>query len=145
MSLIRYNNIQTPGIFGLLNDIFHEDFANGESMSYNRKMMPAVNINETGNSVEIEMAVPGMNKNDIHVEVDENVLTIRSTREEESVEDRKNYKRREFHYSAFERSFTIPEELDSNKIEAKQENGILHISIPKKKEVPVMKKSIKVS
>lgn len=145
MSLIRYNNLNTPGIFGLLNDIFREDFANGESMAFNRNMVPAVNINETDKAYEIEMAVPGLDKKDINVEVDDNVLTISSKKEVETSDDKKNVKRREFHYSSFERSFTIPEDLDADKIDAKQENGILYVTIPKKVEKPSLKKMIKVS
>ena len=145
MSLIRYNRMHAPGMFNLLNDIFSDDFSNSESMMRNLNMTPAVNIKETEKSFELEMAVPGMDKKDVKVEVENDFLKVSSSQENEIKEEDKNYKRREFHFSSFERAFTIPEELDGSKIEAKQENGILFISVPKKEVKPSLKKMIKVA
>jgi len=145
MSLIKYNNrIMTPGIFNLLNDVFDEDY-NAPGRSFRRESIPAINVKETDKSFEIEMAVPGMEKKDINVEVEKNVLTISSEIKEEKKEAQDNYSRREFHFNSFKRSFNIPEEADVQKIEAKQENGVLSIKIQKKEAKVNLKKMIKVA
>ena len=145
MSLIKYNNKAiSPGIFNLLEDIFSEDF-NTPSRSFRRESMPAVNIKESDKSFELEIAVPGMNKDDINVEFEENVLTISSEKKDEKKVEKDNYTRKEFQFSSFKRAFNLPEEVEASKISAKHENGVLMISIPKKEVKPSLKKMIKVA
>jgi HSP20 family protein len=98
--------------------------------------LPSVNLKESDNKIEIEMAVPGMKKEDFKVEIDNNMLIISSEKEEEKEETRKkdNYVRKEFNYQSFYRSFNLPESIDENKVEASYKDGILHVSIEKKED-----------
>ena len=110
------------------------------------KRVPSVNITENAEEFKIEMAAPGLERKDFKVEVENGVLCISSEKEEESKEEKKNYTRREYSYNSFSRSFTLPENSLPDKINAKYENGVLNITLPKK-EVTVSKpaKEIKVS
>jgi HSP20 family protein len=109
-------------------------------------VVPEANIIENEKDYRIEIAAPGLDRKDFKVSLDNDVLTISSEKTEEKKEEVKNYRRKEFSYSAFMRSFTLPENCISEKIDAKYENGILHISLPKK-EIKISKpaKEIKVS
>ncbi|MGN6648161.1 MAG: Hsp20/alpha crystallin family protein [Cytophaga sp.] len=98
--------------------------------------VPAVNIKETPENFAVEVAAPGMNKKDFSIKVDGNVLTIRSEKTTEK-EDQQGtqYTTREFSYQSFERSFTLPKDIvDIEKIEAKYEDGVLYLQIPKKEK-----------
>ncbi len=96
--------------------------------------VPSVNIVETENSFRLEVAAPGFDKENFKISFDESVLTISGNKEEKKEDSREKYTRKEFSYASFERSFSLPENLDSDKIEAVYENGILKINIPKKPE-----------
>ncbi len=100
--------------------------------------VPSANITENNKDYKIELAAPGLEKKDFKIELEDKVLTISSEKEEEKKEDNKNFKRREFSYSSFSRSFQLPEDVLADKIDAKYENGILKLSVPKK-EVTVSK------
>jgi len=108
--------------------------------------VPSVNITETEKDYKIELAAPGLEKKDFKIEVENKALIISSEKEEETKEEDRNYKRREFSYRSFSRSFQLPEDILSDKIDAKYENGILKLSVPKK-EISVSKarKEIKIS
>lgn len=137
MSLIRRNEL-FPRMTSLFDDLFADDGRNWgfNNFSATNTTLPAVNIKETGENFEVEMAAPGMNKQDFKVELDGNQLTIRSekeSREEQKEGDR--YTRREFSYQSFQRVFQLPKEVvDADKIQARYENGVLHLLIPKKVE-----------
>jgi HSP20 family protein len=111
--------------------------------------IPEANIIENGKNYKIELAAPGLERKDFKVEVKDNILKISAEKEnenEEEINDEKKYFcRKEFSYNSFTRSFTLPENLITDKIDAKYENGILHLTLPKK-EVTVSKpaKQIKV-
>jgi HSP20 family protein len=96
--------------------------------------IPAINIAETPDNFEVEMAAPGMTKNDFRVELDGNRLTISSEKnEEKELKEGERYTRKEFSYQSFQRTFQLPRDVvDADKIEAKYENGVLHLIIPKK-------------
>ncbi|MCR9062506.1 MAG: Hsp20/alpha crystallin family protein [Cytophagales bacterium] len=96
--------------------------------------VPAVNVKEDGESFNIELAAPGVKKEDFKINVDEKLLTISSEVKKEETEEKDNYTRKEFNYSSFTRSFTLPKTVDIEKIEASHENGVLHITLPKKEE-----------
>lgn len=98
--------------------------------------IPAINIKETAENYAVEVAAPGMNKKDFSIQVKGSLLTIRSekTIEKEEV-DQSTYTTREFSYQSFERTFNLPKDtVDANKIEAKYEDGILYVTIPKKEK-----------
>jgi HSP20 family protein len=96
--------------------------------------VPAVNVNEDENQFNIEMAAPGMEKKDFKLDLNHNVLTISSEKTEKKADDNKKNTRREFRYTSFNRSFTLPNSVQEEGIKASYKEGILNISIPKKEE-----------
>lgn len=106
--------------------------------------LPAVNIHEDEKQFVLEFAVPGMNKEDFKINLEEQVLTVSSETKEEKEEQEDNFTRREFYYNGFSRSFTIPDNIDTNKIKADYKDGILKITLPKSKEAR-LSREIKIS
>jgi HSP20 family protein len=94
--------------------------------------LPAVNVRENGKEFCVEFAAPGFKKDDFKVDVEDNVLVVSAEREKESNEENDRFTRREFSYSSFSRSFTLPQNVNSENIDAKYSDGILKLSIPKK-------------
>ncbi len=137
-SLIRRNRNFFPAFSRLWDDddYFNRGMINWDTnFSNSDATLPAVNIKETENSYEVEMAAPGLKKDDFKIELDNNVLTISSEKSEETQEGNGNekYSRREFSYQSFQRSFTLPKEVvDEDKIEAHYREGVLQLRIPKK-------------
>lgn len=114
---------------------WNEWFDKSNTNLWGRAMtMPAVNITEHKDEYLVALAVPGMKKDDFKIDVDGNMLTISSEMEESKEEKDKKFTRKEYNYSSFSRSFTLPEEINKEKIDAKYENGILKISLPRKEE-----------
>jgi HSP20 family protein len=93
--------------------------------------VPAVNITEEKDLYKVELAAPGMNKDDFSIDVEGNMLTISASKEEEKEEKEKKYTRKEYNYASFSRSFTIPEEVNKEKIEARYNEGVLNLVLPK--------------
>lgn len=93
---------------------------------------PAVNIKETDKEYKITMAAPGLEKNDFNIDVNGTLITISAEREEEKEEKENEYTRQEYSYSSFSRSFTLPENIDSSKIDATYVHGELRLDLPKK-------------
>ncbi len=124
--------------------IFDDDFF---PVPENRKAFkPAVNIREDNRNFMLDLAIPGMDKKDIRIDLNEDVLTISSETRNESEESSNGYKRREFTCSSFCRSFQVPENVDKNKIEASYKDGILNITLPKmEEEKHKMSRQVKVS
>lgn len=138
MSIIKRNDL-FPTMHSMFDDLFSRDLWNwGQSNnSPTNTTIPAVNIRETKDNFEVEMAAPGMTKNDFRVELEGNLLTIRSEKQEEHERSNEehHYSRREFSYQAFQRSFQLPKDVvDADRIDARYENGVLHLLIPKKEE-----------
>ena len=129
MSVVKRNNMLFPSLF---NDLMGSDWFGGTERW--NTAAPAVNIKDTEKSFELELAVPGVKKDDFTIEVDHDVLTISSEVTRENEESQEQYTRREFSYAAFKRAFTLPETVDSTKIDARYENGILTLTLPKKQE-----------
>jgi len=97
--------------------------------------LPSVNIKESTEDFEVEVAAPGFNKNDFRIELNHDLLTVSSEKElDKETKEGQQFTLREFSYQSFSRSFTLPNSADSEKIGAKYENGILRILIPKKEE-----------
>lgn len=115
-----------------LSDFFNEDFF--PTFSRNTSSLPAVNIKEDNKAFYLELAVPGMDKKDLRIEVKDDVLTVSSGHTEEKEQDYEGYKRKEFSYSSFCRSFYLPEDVNSEKIVAVYKDGILNVEIPKLEE-----------
>ena len=106
--------------------------------------VPAVNIIETDKQYNVSVAAPGMKKDDFKIDFEGDMLTISAEREETTEEKDKQYNRREYNYSSFSRSFTLPEEVKRDKIEAKYEDGLLNLVLPKNETAKVSAKSIAV-
>jgi HSP20 family protein len=141
MNLIKRHTVPFPSI---IDELLKPDWLGG-MQSFNQSV-PAVNIKETDTSFAIELAAPGKTKVDFNIEIDHNVLTISS--EEKSVKDEAQgkYTRKEFNYSSFRRAFTLPETVNSENINATYENGVLHVSLPKKEEaLPKPKRLIEIA
>ena len=105
--------------------------------------IPSVNILEKSDRYKLELSAPGLNRDDFKIDVQDNILTISSEKEGKKEENEQGFKRQEFTYSSFSRSFVLPDNCLSDQIEANYENGILYISLPKK-ENSTSKKEIKV-
>jgi HSP20 family protein len=114
------------------NDLF--DWSNRNYSSTNTTL-PSVNIKESSEDFEVEVAAPGLAKNDFKIQLNHDLLTISSEKEiNNETKDGQSFTQREFSYQSFSRSFSLPNTADSEKIVAKYENGILRITIPKKEE-----------
>ena len=113
-------------------NLFDDDFF--PVLSNRTSSMPAVNIREDEKKYFLELAIPGMDKKDLKIDINEDVLTISSENKSETEENRDGYKRKEFSYSSFCRSFYIPENVDREKIEANYKDGILSVELPKQEE-----------
>jgi HSP20 family protein len=96
--------------------------------------VPAANITENKDYYEVALAVPGMKKDDLKIDVQGNLLTISSEKEETKEENDKQFTRKEYNYSSFTRSFSLPDEVNQEKIGAKYEDGILKLTLPRREE-----------
>ncbi|MBN1133104.1 MAG: Hsp20/alpha crystallin family protein [Bacteroidales bacterium] len=141
--LARINKSYVPAYW---DDFFNDDFLSGFRTKNYSRSLPSVNIIEEDGEYRIELAAPGLSRKDIKVELDNDVLKISYDHKENKEEKKNNYLKREFCHSSFERSFQLPDLIDSDNIKASQANGILSISLPKKKEVVTkVQKSIQIS
>jgi len=140
-TLVRQNATLFPSLPSLIEDFFNRDWADSTLANRNYSAtLPAVNVRETNDDFIIDVAAPGMKRDEFKVELDNNVLTISSQREEkhEQQEEYRSYTRMEFNYQSFQRSFTLPEnKVEGEKISARYVDGILHITVPKKEEAKV--------
>jgi len=131
-----------------LNNLFDEFFY-GFPANWGKDMQPShfqipVNIHESNDAYHLELVAPGRNKEDFKITIEKDVLTI--SFEQKPIEDNKDYKtlRREFRFQSFKRSFTLDEKMLADGIQAKYEQGVLKLFLPKKAEVTVTPKSIEI-
>lgn len=145
MALVKFNNSRnlTP-VYTPFNDLFDTFF--GEGILGDKAMIkvPAVNIAETDDKYEIDLAVPGLKKEDIKISIEENVLSVSAESKEEIKEENKKVSRREFNYSSFKRTFTLPEAANANSIEAKYIDGVLKIEVAKKEDAKIQAREINI-
>ena len=140
MNIIRKT---TPWFPTLFDEFFTRDF--GIDLAPRTYQTPAVNITEKGDAFHLELVAPGKEKKDFHVELEEDTLTISTNSDSGIVEDDTQFTRREFDYASFNRSFRIPETIDTKSIKANYKNGLLSIVLPKRKEaIPEPKKQIEI-
>jgi len=99
--------------------------------------LPTANITESPKKFNLELAAPGLEQKDFSIEIENDMLTISAEKEEMKKEKEEEYSRKEYSFNSFSRSFRLPENINEDKIEAKYENGVLKITIPKVKETPV--------
>lgn len=130
MNLIRFN--QNPFFSGILNDV-EKEFTGTEGNCNGN--FPAVNIQEDEKQFILELAVPGLKKDDFKINLENHLLTISKEKEENKEEKSNNYTRREFVYNSFSRSFKLPKIILETKIKADYNDGILRIALPKDEKV----------
>ena len=157
MTLVKFKNPLTPGLMesSILRDPFFSDLIDTQKSLFNlnrifnggSEITPAMNIKENKNDFEIEMAAPGLTKNDFNITIDDGVLTISSEKEEKTEEKEEGYLRKEFSYRTFTRSMSLPENVDESKdVKAEYHDGVLKLVLHKKSEVKSKEaKTIKVS
>lgn len=143
MSIVKWTNPNLPSFNTVFDNFFNDEDGFFKAVSKGTSI-PAVNTSETKTMFEMEIAAPGMKKDDFKIEIDNNVLTISSSKESSSEEDEKNYTRKEYSYSSFSRSFRLPDNVKSEKIKAAYADGILKVMIPKEKVVEPETRSIPV-
>jgi len=136
MTLMRTSNSMWPSLNNFFDDFITRDFFdnNWSNLSATKSTIPAVNISETKDDFMVEVAAPGMEKQDFHVELDNDILTISSEKDHSNEQAEQNFTRREFSYMSFKRSFNLPNSVEVNKIKAKYQDGVLRLVIPKKEE-----------
>ena len=137
MSLVKRDNRSYSTLPSIWDNFLNRDVFNwGNNFTNADNSMPAVNIKETPENFLVEMAAPGMEKKDFKIELDGTALTISSEKQDEREEkDGESYNRKEFSYQSFYRTFHLPKEVvDADKINAKYENGLLRLVIPKREE-----------
>jgi HSP20 family protein len=139
MNLVKRNSALNNALPMLLDNFFNRDaFREGNLNFYDATTsVPAVNIKETTENYALEMGAPGMAKTDFKIELENDVLTISAEKSNSTSEAEEGvYSRKEFSYQSLKRSFSFPQDVvDTERIEAKYEDGILYIKIPKKEEV----------
>lgn len=144
MKVVRRNSIWNPSIF---DELFPENRL--ESVNYERFSIPKVNIKENFSTFVIELAVPGLSKDSFDIEIEKEVLKVSSNvspKEESTDADAKTqFTRKEFNYSSFTRSFTLPEAVNMEDVKASYIDGILSISLPKKEVAKDIKRMVEIS
>lgn len=149
MTLVKFSNGRTNKVFKpVYNDVFESLFNTDSFLTKdNQSRIPAVNISESENGFQIELAAPGLKKEDFKISLDQDLLSISADKSEESVksDEEKKYNRKEYSYSSFLRTFTLPETADSENIVAEYSDGVLNITVAKKEEAKVQSREIAIS
>ena len=144
MTLVKFNNGQKNNTNPFFNDVF-DSILNDRFISdklINRT--PAVNIAETENDFQIELATPGLKKEDFKINLDKNVLSVSAEKKTEENTETKKFSKREYSYNSFVRSFTLPDSADHSKIEADYTDGILKLTVAKREEAKFQSREIAV-
>jgi len=138
MSIVKRNGWPFTDVPNLFNDFLNRDMWNWgiENNSATNTTIPAINVKETNENFEVEVAAPGMEKKDFKIELNGNMLAISSEKKNEwEQNENQRYSRKEFSYQSFQRIFQLPKDVvDENNIQAKYENGLLRLIIPKKEQ-----------
>lgn len=132
-SLVR-NGSYLPTVFEDFFKPWNEWFDSGSTLLQRVLTVPAVNITESKDEYSLSIAVPGMKKEDFHISIDGSMLTISSEKEISKEEKEEKYTRKEYNYSSFSRSFSLPEEVIKDNIQASYHDGVLKLVLPKKEE-----------
>ena len=146
MSLIKIptktvnTDVVNPFVNSVFDNLFNDSFVTDRLVT----RVPAVNITETANAFAIDLAAPGLAKSDFKINVDKNIISISVDKVEEKESEDKVYSKKEYSYSSFSRSFTLPETVDYSNIDASYVDGILTVKIGKKEEAIIAKRLIEV-
>ncbi len=135
MTLIKFNKPTnrpvSPAFSSLFNDFFENEMSGFRPFG-TASGLPAVNISENEQHFHLELSAPGFTKEEIELSIENEILTVSGEKKSETEQTEKRYSRKEFSFQNFKRSFTLPENVDQEKIAARFEHGILHIELPKK-------------
>ncbi|HSZ87111.1 MAG TPA: Hsp20/alpha crystallin family protein [Puia sp.] len=144
MSIVKFNHAPQRAFTNLFDELFNElpAFTGKEWSNWS---FPPVNIHETADAYHVELSVPGRSKEDFKVNVENGLLTISFEKKEEVKNEDYKTVRREFSFRSFKRSFNLDEKIDAEKIEAKYENGLLKLHLPKKEETKEAAKQITIN
>ena len=144
MTLVKFNNKANntllPGFNDVFDSIFNDTFFSDRMVS----RVPAVNISESENNYHVELAAPGLKKEDFKLNLERNQLTISVEQSSDHQDNHKNYSKREYSYSSFVRSFTLPDSADDSRIDATSTDGILRIDIAKREEAKTVRRQIEI-
>lgn len=145
MALVKFNEGRERNLtHSSFNDIF-ENFFNDSFISDRMiSRVPAVNIAESEGHYHIELAAPGLKKEDFKLDLDRNILTISAEKTTEQENNGKQYNKREYSYTSFVRSFTLPDSADEAKIDASYTDGVLKIDVAKKDEAKSIRRQISI-
>lgn len=143
-SLMPFGGLVDGVLQNTLNRFFDDDFWGSDGSLTNRQV--PVNIRETDKSYEMEVVAPGLRKEEFHVNISDNMLTVSFEHKEENKEEdkREGYLRQEYRMQSFSRSFTLDDTVDAEKISASYRDGVLHVSLPKKEGTKRIAKNIQV-
>jgi HSP20 family protein len=145
MTLVKFNpenkrNSLMPGFNDVFDSIFNDTFFADRLVT----RVPAANISESADHFHVELAAPGLKKEDFKLNLERNVLSIAVEQRKEDKQEERNYAKREYSYSSFVRSFTLPESADENGIQATYNDGVLAINIPKREEAKTVSRQIEI-
>ena len=144
MTLVKFNNGQKNVVNPWFGDVFDSLINDSRLNDRFINKIPAVNIAETENEYHIELAAPGLKKEDLKISLDKNVLSVSAEKKVENVDESKKYSKREYSYNSFVRSFTLPESADYAKIAAEYTDGVLKLNVAKKEEAKIQSREIAV-
>ncbi|WP_276089905.1 Hsp20/alpha crystallin family protein [Pedobacter sp. JY14-1] len=145
MTLVKFNsdakkNVAVPSFNNVFDSIFNDTFFSDRMMT----RVPAANISETQDLYHVELAAPGLKKEDFKLKLERDTLSISVEQVNHQEQDERSYAKREFSYSSFVRAFTLPESANTEGIEAKYLDGILCIDIPKREEAKMVTRQIEI-
>jgi len=142
MTLVKFNPVKEFDSFHDTIQKYFEDFSLTRS-SFSETFSPKIDISEEKNKIIVEAEIPGVNKEDLKITLQDNILTLEGEKKKVDQEKEKNFYRIERTYGSFKRSFTLPLDVDSEKVDAKFEDGLLKISLQKIEEKKKIAKNIK--
>ena len=145
MSIVKFNHTPVQKSFTNLFDEFFTELPAFNGKEWSNWNFPPVNIHETADAYHIELSVPGRSKEDFKVSVENSLLTISFEKKEEAKNEDYKTVRREFSFRSFKRSFNLDDHIDAEKIEAKYENGLLKLHLPKKEQTKEPVKQIAIN
>ncbi|TCC88062.1 Hsp20/alpha crystallin family protein [Pedobacter frigiditerrae] len=144
MTLVKFNpearKMLVPGLTDVFDSIFNDTFFTDRVTT----RVPAANISETQDAFHVDLAAPGLKKEDFKINLERNVLTVSVTQVAEGEQEQRNYAKREFYYGSFLRTFTLPESANINEIQATYTDGVLQLHIPKQEEAKTLSRQIEI-
>jgi HSP20 family protein len=132
MKLFKWETNIRPKFPNIIEKFFGKKITDGASIGESVSIVPSVNISDANKAFEVNVALPGLDKRDVNVTIQNNCLVISSEKQYESEDKDKNWIRREYGYASFQRMFELPEGADHDKVQAEMKNGVLSVKIAKK-------------